>query len=307
MYQQILLGATMNKNNEKQIIVVTGLSGAGKTSVMRALEDQGFYCVDNLPIPLLTTFLELMAKANGNPLKVALGLDARGEHFCHDLAAEINKLKQGPFQHLVKIIFLNASSSTLIKRFQETRRKHPLATDIDLMSAIEKEKNLLEPINLLSDITLDTDTFNIHDLRKWISNAFADVQKKELVVNLISFGFKYGAPEDSNLVFDVRFLPNPYFVPELKSLDGRSEQIQTYLFSHHVVHDYWDRLSDFIQYSLQHFYEEDRFFVTIAIGCTGGKHRSVAFIEKIKNQTWPNVRFLVNHRDVEHGAGKESS
>ena len=296
----------MNKNQDKQIIVVTGLSGAGKASVMRALEDQGFYCVDNLPIPLLTTFLQLMAQTNGSPLKVALGLDARGEHFCHDLAAEINKLKQGAFKHLVKIIFLNASSATLIKRFQETRRKHPLADDIDLVSAIEKEKNLLEPIILSSDITLDTDTFNIHDLRKWISNAFADVQKKELVVNLISFGFKYGAPEDSNLVFDVRFLPNPYFVPELKNLDGRTEKIQKYLFSHTIVNDYWERLSSFINYSLQHFYEEDRFFVTIAIGCTGGKHRSVAFVEKMKSQAWANIRFLVNHRDVGRTTEKES-
>lgn len=289
----------MNKNQEKQIVIVTGLSGAGKTSTMRALEDLGFYCVDNLPIPLLTTFLELTAKTYGKFPKIALGLDARGEHFGHDLAAELNKLKQGDFKSLVKIIFLNASSPTLIKRFQETRRKHPLATDRDLSSAIEKEKSILEPIIASADMILDTDTFNIHELRKWVSNAFADIQAKELVVNLISFGFKYGAPDDSNLVFDVRFLPNPYFIPHLKQFDGRTPEIQDYLFTQPAVTEYWNRLAPFIHYSLQQFYEEDRFFITIAIGCTGGRHRSVAFVEKIKQETWPNIRFLINHRDVE--------
>jgi UPF0042 nucleotide-binding protein len=299
MYQQILSDATMNKNQDKHSVIVTGLSGAGKTSVMRALEDLGFYCVDNLPIPLLNTFLHLVVRTQGNPLKVALGLDARGEQFSHDLASEINKLQQGSFKHLVKIMFLNASSNTLLKRFQETRRKHPLASTTDLASAIEKEKNLLEPIMTSADMILDTDTFNIHDLRKWVSNAFSDVQAKELVVNLISFGFKYGAPEESNLVFDVRFLPNPYFVPDLKKLDGRNIRIHEYLFTNNTVVEYWNRLAAFLLYSLQQFYEEDRFFVTIAVGCTGGKHRSVAFVEKIKNENWPNVRFLVNHRDVD--------
>lgn len=299
MYQQILLDATMNKNQDKHIVIVTGLSGAGKTSVMRALEDLEFYCVDNLPIPLLNTFLHLVVKTQNSPLKVALGLDTRGEHFCHDLAAEVKKLQQGDFKLLVKIMFLNASNNTLLKRFQETRRKHPLASNLDLESAIEKEKTLLEPIMASADMILDTDTFNIHDLRKWVSNAFADVHIKELVVNLISFGFKYGAPEESNIVLDVRFLPNPYFISTLKKLDGRDQEVQDYLFTNNAVTEYWQRLSPFLQYSLQQFYEEDRFFITIAIGCTGGKHRSVAFIEKIKHENWPNIRFLVNHRDVE--------
>lgn len=299
MYQQILLDATMNKNQEKHIVIVTGLSGAGKTSVMRALEDLEFYCVDNLPIPLLNTFLQLVVKTQNNPLKVALGLDTRGEQFCHDLAAEVNKLKQGDFKHFVKIMFLNASNATLLKRFQETRRKHPLATTIDLDSAIEKEKALLEPIMASADMILDTDTFHIHDLRKWVSNAFAGAQVKELVVNLVSFGFKYGVPEESNMVLDVRFLPNPYFIPTLKKLDGRDQDVQNYLFTHAAINEYWNKLSPFLSYSLQQFYEEDRFFVTIAIGCTGGKHRSVAFVEKIKQENWPHIRFLVNHRDVE--------
>jgi UPF0042 nucleotide-binding protein len=289
----------MNKNKDKHIVIVTGLSGAGKTSVMRALEDQGFYCVDNLPIPLLYTFLQLVMKTQDNQLNVALGLDARGEHFCHDLASEIHKLQQGSFKTFVKIMFLNASTNTLIKRFQETRRKHPMALTIDLSSAIEKEKKLFEPIMTCADIILDTDTFNIHDLRKWVSNVLSEVQVKELIVNLISFGFKYGVPEESNMVFDVRFLPNPYFIPHLKLLDGRDQQVREYLFAHAVARDYWSRLSSFLHHSLEQYYKEDRFLVSIAIGCTGGKHRSVAFIEKIKSEAWQNIKFLIHHRDVE--------
>ena len=285
----------------RQILIVTGLSGAGKTSVMRSLEDLGFYCVDNLPVPLLSIFLNLTFHTQTNLLKVALGIDARSEQFLNEFINEIEKLKtQAPLFHL-KIIFLNASNQTLLKRFQETRRKHPLAIDIDLTSAIEREKQLLDPIMAQADMVLDTDVFNIHELRNWVRRSFSDTQTREIIVNLISFGFKYGVPAESNLVYDLRFLPNPYFVPELKMLDGRTGDVQNYLFHKEVVIDYWQRLTDFLCYSLQKFCEEGRFFVSVAIGCTGGKHRSVAFVEKLQQQHWPSVRFLVHHRDV----GKE--
>lgn len=287
-------------NIDKQIVIVTGLSGAGKASVMRALEDQGFYCVDNLPIPLLTTFLNLVFQTSSNLPKVALGIDIRGEQFFQDFAAEVVKLQQGPLKTYIKIIFLNANTSTLLKRFQETRRKHPLANEnLDVSSAIEKEKTLLEPIMGMADMVLDTDTFNPHDLRHWVKQAFDTIEGKNLVVNLISFGFKYGAPEESNLTFDLRFLPNPFFIPDLKHLDGRDLPVQKHLFEQQAVIDYWNRLTDFLRYSLLKFHEEGRFFVTIAIGCTGGKHRSATFVEKIKEEQWPNISFIVNHRDIE--------
>ena len=143
------------------------------------------------------------------------------------------------------------------------------------------------------------DTFNVHQLRAWVNDSFLENSKKEILVNLVSFGFKYGVPSESNLVYDLRFLPNPYFVPALKILDGRQGEVQSYLFGHPVTIDYWYRLKDFLSYSIQKYFQEGRFFVNVAIGCTGGRHRSVAFVEKIGKENWENVKFLVHHRDVE--------
>ncbi len=287
----------------RTILIVTGCSGAGKTSVMRGLEDLGFYCVDNLPVPLLSTFFHLAFKLQSNLHKVALGIDARGQQFLSDFILEVDKLRQQKDESVqFKIIFLNASDTTLVRRFQETRRKHPLADrGVSLLNAILKEKDLLEPIMGMSEIVLDTDEFNIHDLRKWVKNSFSVKSQEEILVNVISFGFKYGVPTESSMVYDLRFLPNPYFVPDLKKFDGRTDEIQNYLFSNSDVKDYWIRLVNFLEFSIEKSYKEGRFFVNVAIGCTGGKHRSVAFAERIARQKWNKVRFLVQHRDL----GKE--
>lgn len=287
----------------RTILIVTGSSGAGKTSVMRGLEDLGFYCVDNLPVPLLSTFFHLSFKVQSNLFKVALGIDARGKQFLSDFILEVDKLRLQKDENVqFKIIFLNASDEILVRRFQETRRKHPLADrGVSLLNAIQKEKELLEPIMGMSEIVLDTDEFNIHDLRKWVKNSFSVKSQQEILVNIISFGFKYGVPTESNMVYDLRFLPNPYFIPDLKKFDGRTEQIQSYLFRQPDVKDYWKRLISFLKYSIEKSYKEGRFFVNVAVGCTGGKHRSVAFAQKIGQQSWNNVRFLIHHRDL----GKE--
>ncbi|MFH0898244.1 MAG: RNase adapter RapZ [bacterium] len=290
-----------NLNNDDEIIIVTGLSGAGKTSFMRSLEDINFYCVDNLPIPLLSAFLDLSFKAQPHLQKIALGIDARSEQFLPNFICEINRLKTIQATKTIKIIFLNAHEETLLKRYQETRRKHPLANDTDILSAIRKEKALLDPILNMADMILDTDKFNIHELRHWTQEAFSDSQKRKLCVNLISFGFKYGVPPESNLVYDLRFLPNPHFVPELKKSNGLDASIQEYLFARYEVTDYWNRLTTFLHYSLQQFYIEGLFFITVAIGCTGGKHRSTAFVEKLSKLDWEHVTFLPHHRDL----GKE--
>ncbi len=286
---------TCAEKQTRQVIIVTGLSGAGKSGVIRGLEDLGFYCVDNLPVPMLSVFLNLAFQTQ--TLKVALGIDARGEQFFTDFITEVQKLKKELGTNL-KIIFLTASTETLIKRFQETRRTHPLAKDIDLLQAIEKEKQILAPIMGMADIKLDTNSFNTHDLRKWVSAAFSNEQVRKLVVNLVSFGFKYGIPTESNMVHDLRSLPNPYFIPSLKALDGRTPDIQNYLFEQPVVVDYWDRLVDYTKFAIDKFYQEGRFFVTVSIGCTGGKHRSVTFVERLSKQNWENIKFLINHRDV---------
>lgn len=281
------------------VLIVTGLSGAGKTSVMRALEDAGFYCVDNLPVPLIFTFLNLIIKTQPNTCKVALGIDARGQQYLEHFMAEVASLKrEGPFRHL-KIMFLKASQEMLIKRYQETRRNHPLLDEsTDLISAIQAETTLLEPIMQVADIVLDTDIFNVHELRNWVRQSFETEQSRKMLVNFVSFGFKYGLPSESNLVFDVRFLPNPYFIPELKMLTGKEAAVQEYVFSKEAATSYWQLLLPFIATTLEKYYEEGRYFVTIAIGCTGGKHRSVSFVERLAQTPLPNANVLVQHRDL---------
>ncbi|MCK4651129.1 RNase adapter RapZ [Candidatus Babeliales bacterium] len=287
----------------KEVLIVTGLSGAGKTSLMSALGDFGFYCVDNLPLPLLSDFLNLAFQSQTKLFKVALGIDSRCQNFLTDFIWQMDKIKTSQLPDVkVRIIFLGASKNILLRRFQETRRNHPLlANKIDLVEAIEKEIELLEPVKRMSDIILDTDVFNVHDLRRWVGNFFVKKSGREMLVSLISFGFKFGIPQESNLVYDLRFLPNPHFEPDLKMLDGRHDFIKRFLFKKEVVSSYWLRLKDFLKYSIENFYKEGRFFVNVAIGCTGGKHRSVAFVEKLGQEKWLSVKFLIRHRDL----GKE--
>lgn len=290
---------TMNeKQNQKQhIVIITGLSGAGKTGVMRALEDIGFYCVDNLPVPLLPTFLSLTAQME-HLSSIALGIDARSEQFLTHLIQEIEHLKKDTVQRKLTIIFLNAQEHTLVKRFQSTRRSHPLAQTIGLTQAIAKERVLLSPIMSLSDITLDTDMFTIHGLREWVRNTFSQDKQRHLLVTLTSFGLKYGIPTECNLLFDLRFLPNPYFIPELKPLDGRNKKITDYLFSQSVVQAYWQSLLSFVKSTLEEYVKGGHIHICIGIGCTGGKHRSVAFVEKLHKTKIDRVTTLINHRDI---------
>jgi len=296
---------TTTLQNEKQIkpevLIITGLSGAGKTCAMRSLEDLGFYCVDNLPLPLISAFLDLTLNKKSGTCKVALGIDARGDFFLNDFTPDIlDNIKKKYPNHTINIIFVNAQKNTLLKRFQETRRNHPLASGgLGLDDAIQKEIYLLESICAKSDMVIDTDLFSPHDLRHLLHKAFEDVhQPRQLIVKLMSFGFKYGVPAESNLVYDLRFLPNPHFLPALRDYNGTNPLIKEFLFTQPVVQNYWNKLRDFLHLTLNNFYEEGRFFVTVSIGCTGGKHRSVCFTEKINGMDWPNIKFLLSHRDV---------
>lgn len=287
----------------KQAFIVTGLSGAGKTTFIRSLEDFGFYCVDNLPLPLLSKFLNLAYYGKDRLSKVALGIDIRGKNFLSYTITQLEDIRRQESERWqLKVIFLNASKATITRRFQETRRNHPLSEgNLSLTDAIKKEIKILEPIKNMADIVLDTDIFNVHELRKWVKNSLSKTVQQKILVNLISFGFKYGIPVESNLVFDLRFLPNPYFEKDLKILDGRNPLIRNYLFEKDSVKEYWIQLRSFLQYSIQKFYNEGRFFVNVSVGCTGGKHRSVAFVEKLAKEGWDNTNFLVQHRDL----GKE--
>lgn len=283
-------------NSQAQLLIVTGYSGAGKSTVLRALEDIGFFCVDNLPLALLSSFFQLISQSAMMGQKVALGIDVRSGKTMHEL---IDHVKHDALQnYFVKIFFLTSSPQVLLKRYQETRRKHPLANTINLEEAISNEQELLKPLRELSDLVLDTDQLTIHQLRKFVRSSFAESSQPQLVVNLISFGFKYGVPPESNFTFDVRSLPNPYFVSELRSFDGTTEEIRKYLFEQEEVKEYWNRLRDFIHYSIKKSYEEGRFFTNIAIGCTGGRHRSVAFVHELAHQSLENVHYVVKHRDI---------
>lgn len=306
--RRILHMNTVTESSEKQIVhaidqsvpellIVTGYSGAGKSTVLRALEDIGFFCVDNLPMALLGSFFEFIIKSTMVNKKIALGIDIRGGKNLEAIIDEINSANKVGL-HKIKILFLTSTDKVLVKRFQETRRKHPLATDINLLDAIAQEKELLKPLSAMADVVLETDQLNIHQLRNYILHSFAVDQKLRLLVNLVSFGFKYGVPAESNFVFDIRSLPNPYFIPGMRTLDGTNPIVLDYLFSQPAVQEYWEKLHSFFEYSIKKSYDEGRSFVTIAIGCTGGRHRSVAFVHTLAKKDIDNVYFVVKHRDI---------
>lgn len=280
-----------------QVVVVTGYSGAGKNTVLRSLEDIGFFCVDNLPGALLQPFFESVMHAEIPHHRIALGLDVRT-----DITSVMEKLCRlkaiWPFS--LKIVFVASSYPVLLKRFQETRRKHPLANEgIDLSDAIAKEQAILQPLYDMADVLLDTDQFTIHQVRQFVIQAFATNAQQRMVVTITAFGFKYGVPPESNLVFDLRFLPNPYFIASLKNLNGTDQAIYDYLFAQPTVKECWDRIESFANYMIEQSLKEGRFTMTIAFGCTGGRHRSVAFAQRFAQRMQPQVTFLTRYRDID--------
>jgi UPF0042 nucleotide-binding protein len=279
------------------IYIITGSSGAGKSTALRALEDCGFFCIDNLPQVLLPSYIQF-AQSSASTKKAALGIDIRSVEAMDQLVGHIKSLGQGPGA-TIKIIFLTSENASLIKRFQETRRSHPLQDQFDLVQAIEEEKKLLIPLKELADVVIQTDNLTIHELRAMIKGIGMQGTEQRMIVTLMSFGFKYGIPLESNFVYDVRSLPNPYFIPELTRLTGIDAHVQDYLFSLPMVQDYWQRIHDFVMFSLERSVAEGRSLVTVSIGCTGGKHRSVAFIERLATLQPENCLFITKHRDIQ--------
>lgn len=286
------------KNNIHGIIL-TGLSGAGKTVALNAFEDSNYFCVDNLPAPLIKTFVNLCRKTP-TISKVAIGMDIRERKFTDNLTEIISYLKK---TQEIEVIFLEAKEDVIIRRFKETRRPHPLSFK-DLKRAIKKEERLLSPIRDMANRVIDTSSLTPHQLRKTIIKFYSGEKEKPMSVSLISFGYKYGIPSEADLLFDARFLPNPNFIKELKRFDGTTPKIKHFLFKKRGTKQFVGKISSLLQFLIPRYKEEGRNYLTIGIGCTGGKHRSPAIVEEIeKNLRKQKLNVLVTHRDIHDTSG----
>jgi RNase adapter protein RapZ len=280
-------------------VIVTGLSGSGKTHAIRALEDLGYFCVDNLPSQLIPTFAELASRDDAGLERVAIVVDVREGGFLKQFPKVYRKLKAMPGVE-PRLIFLEANRSSLVRRFSETRRPHPLAPDRSVGEGIDEERRKMSRIRSLADLIIDTSNLTVHELRDvFMRMTQHDRPRSEMVVNLVSFGFKHGPPLDADLVFDVRCLPNPHFVDRLRPLTGRDPKVVRFMRRHAATREYLDRLTTFLEFALPQYVQEGKSYLTIAIGCTGGQHRSVMVAEALKKSLTgaKNVRLRVKHRD----------
>lgn len=282
-----------------RFVIVTGLSGAGKTQATRALEDLGYFCVDNLPPKLISKFAEMCAQSGGNIEKIALVIDIRGGIFFEDFFETLNYLKQNDFKY--EILFLEATDEILIKRFKESRRSHPLSPDGRVLNGITQEREKLREVKNVADIIIDTSKYEIRHLREKINMAYGDhtYPEKQLSVTVLSFGFKYGIPVDSDLVFDVRFIPNPFYIPELKQYSGNDEPVKEYVLKQSETVTFIEKLVDMLKYLIPNYIKEGKRQLIISIGCTGGRHRSVAIANEVYERlNKENYNSRIEHRDV---------
>ena len=283
------------KQSGRELVIITGMSGSGKASVLKAFEDLGYYCVDNLPVGLIPRFAELVGESS-EIARTALVVDVREGSQLDELPSIVKSVK-----HMLptKMIFLEATDSVLLRRFSETRRPHPLGTNTSVKSSLSAERGHLRPIREMADLVIDTSQFNVHELRAYITERFHKKQSgKNILVSCVSFGFKYGVPEDADLVFDVRFLPNPHFVPEFRPLTGRDAEVAKYIRSFPQTREFIRRISELLVYLLPHYIREGKSYLTISFGCTGGQHRSVMIAEDVtKLLKKAGYRVKVAHRD----------
>ena len=283
----------------RRFVILTGLSGSGKTQAIRALEDLGYFCIDNLPTQLIPTMASLSAREDAGLDKVAIVVDVREGGFLAQFPVVYRKLKAQPGA-APTLIFLEATDTALVRRFSETRRPHPLAADRSVTEGIAEERQKLGGIRAMADLVLDTSNMTVHELRDRFMQLSRDGRARaEMVVNLVSFGYKAGVPVDADLVFDVRCLPNPYFVDRLRSLTGRDRAVVQYMRRTPATQEFLERLSSFLRFALPQYVQEGKSYLTVAIGCTGGRHRSVMIAEALKGTLAgvKGVRLRVKHRD----------
>jgi UPF0042 nucleotide-binding protein len=277
-------------------VILTGMSGSGKSTVMKAFEDLGYYCVDNLPVDLIQNFSELYAEAGGDFDRAALMVDVREGEKVARLPAVYRSLAK---QHPVMLVFIEASDEALMRRFSETRRPHPMGRELSVREGIRRERALLAPIRKLADQVIDTSHYNVHELRQLVNHRFRNPRHKPLMVSLVSFGYRYGVPIDADLVFDVRFLPNPHFVPNLRKHSGQHPGVVRYIRSFPQTAEFLRRAEHLLAFLIPHYIREGKSYLTIAFGCTGGRHRSVMMAEHLRKAlARRKVSTKVLHRDI---------
>jgi UPF0042 nucleotide-binding protein len=281
-----------------RIVIVTGLSGSGKSTALRALEDIGFFCVDNLPVQLLPKLMEIQAAATSEISKIALVMDIRGKHFLEKYKEIISDLQKKGCN--IEIIFLEASDNSLVQRFSETRRSHPLSDSRTVQESINLERSKLSDLKQMADNVIDTSLYNIHELKELIQHSYLSPSTdKKLIINLTSFGYRYGLPPDADIALDVRFLPNPYFIKDLKDLNGTDEKVKDYVLGFDESRQFLLELYKLLTFLTPLYEKEGKTYLNIAIGCTGGKHRSVVILDQLTEYFRErNYRVNKNHRDI---------
>lgn len=281
-----------------RIVFVSGLSGSGKTTAMHALEDLSFYAVDNLPVQLVAQFLELCATSSTSIDKIALALDAREKDFLERFPEVVDELRTRGAA--VEVLFLDCSNEVLERRYSETRRVHPLSPSGNVLEGIERERSLLDQVVRLADLTIDTTSLNVHELKDTIMRHVSGDTSRQTVLNVVSFGYRHGPPAAAELLFDVRFLPNPYFEPSLRQATGLDRDVATYVLESERGREFFARIEDFVDYLMPLYDGEGKAYLTLGVGCTGGRHRSVAIAEAIAARLRERGREVnVSHRDVE--------
>jgi UPF0042 nucleotide-binding protein len=280
-------------------VIITGLSGAGKSHAIKCFEDMDFFCVDNLPTTLIPTFADLIARSRHDVQRVALGVDVReGEYLSHLLEA-LHELKGRG--HKVEVLFFEASDEALVRRYHESRRRHPLAAGGNVLDAIRAERKALAHMREIADRIVETSSITVHQLKALLAERYVTPRARGgLTASLVSFGYKHGIPFDADLVFDVRFLPNPHFVDGLRPLDGRDKRVREFVLRHDEARELLDRLRDLPRFLLPFYQREGKAYLTVAIGCTGGRHRSVTFVEELR-EFLASLGYAptVVHRDID--------
>lgn len=281
------------------MIIITGLSGSGKSFAIRALEDNGFFCIDNIPALLIPRFIDLSRGHEEEIRRIALGVDLRGGQFLQALPQVLSDLRAAG--HRIQVLFFDASDDVLLRRFSETRRPHPLAGQDSIQEGISRERKALEPIRALADKVIDTSDFNVHQLKREMEQQFCQApQARRMTLFFTSFGYKYGIPHDTDMILDVRFLPNPYFVDELRPKTGLDSEVRAYVLGNQETRSFLDRLYALLEFTLPLYEREGKSSLTLALGCTGGRHRSVVLVEELQHRFGGgDLRIHVKHRDID--------